>query len=366
MKGVWPIADVGVPVLDRGQVVLGEVVAAGDEVAVGVGLLQLAEAREVRGAQPDERDRVRVRREQRLPSGVVRRPVRPSRRTARAPRGRARRTATPARPTARFSSTGKPGKQLPEDHLAGRRLAAELLEHLLTEDATGLRPSAHRRTGRRRSCSSRLNCTTGTPDSMMSFSPLAIDSPGTDVASPSTPAATSVSAAVSWASASPPAGPVTWMLTPRSSAANCARVDDLLDERVPHDVGDEPDLQVVGRCARVGCGGARRARAGWRRRRASRRRSRSTCGCRAVGVGWWWSWLSSGLCGWIEVEATGASDRVLGPLAAPPLLAHELVDADRHDDDEPGDERAPDGVDAEEDHPAADHGDDRHADQAAP
>ena len=68
----------------------------------------------------------------------------------------------------------------------------------------------------------RLNCTTGTPDSMMSFSPLAIDSPGTDVASPSTPAATSVSAAVSWASASPPAGPVTSMLTPRSSAANCA------------------------------------------------------------------------------------------------------------------------------------------------
>ena len=57
---------------------------------------------------------------------------------------------------------------------------------------------------------------------MMSFSPLAIDSPGTDVASPSTPAATSVSAAVSWASASPPAGPVTSMLTPRSSAANCA------------------------------------------------------------------------------------------------------------------------------------------------
>ena len=39
---------------------------------------------------------------------------------------------------------------------------------------------------------SRLNWTTGTPDSMMSLSPLAIDSPGTEIASPSAPAATSV------------------------------------------------------------------------------------------------------------------------------------------------------------------------------
>src|SRR5687767_14924323 len=69
---------------------------------------------------------------------------------------------------------------------------------------------------------SRLNWTTGTPDSMISLRPLAIDSPGTDTASPSAPADTTFCAAVSWASASPPAGPVTSMATPRSSAANSA------------------------------------------------------------------------------------------------------------------------------------------------
>ena len=64
---------------------------------------------------------------------------------------------------------------------------------------------------------------------------------------PWTPDATSVWTALSWASASPPSGPVTWRSTLRSFAAALRAVDDLLDERVAQDVGDEPDLDGLGR-----------------------------------------------------------------------------------------------------------------------
>src|SRR4051794_29034686 len=57
------------------------------------------------------------------------------------------------------------------------------------------------------------------PESTMSLRPVAIDSPGTDVAMPWAPAATRLWTALSCASASPPSGPVTWRSTLRSAAA---------------------------------------------------------------------------------------------------------------------------------------------------
>ena len=54
---------------------------------------------------------------------------------------------------------------------------------------------------------------------MIAFKPLTIEADGTDVAIPSTPAAARFCTAVSCASPSAPAGPVTLIVTPRSFAA---------------------------------------------------------------------------------------------------------------------------------------------------
>ena len=121
-------------------------------------------------------------------------------------------------PLARFSSTGNPGKQLPMMTLPVV-LAPPSFSRTFWPRMRPLSTDRSPTYGALTDVTSRLNCTTGVPASTISLRPLDIDSPGTDVAMPWTPAATSVWTALSCASASPPSGPVTCSSTLRSSAA---------------------------------------------------------------------------------------------------------------------------------------------------
>ena len=67
--------------------------------------------------------------------------------------------------------------------VALRRRAAELVDNHLAEDAAALHRLLADVGGLDR-FASRLNWTIGTPLAIMSFSPFAMDSPGTDVATP--------------------------------------------------------------------------------------------------------------------------------------------------------------------------------------
>src|SRR5579883_2735687 len=89
--------NISVSVLDRGEIFGGEVVAAGDEL-VAIGGVQLAQTGDIRRAKSDHRHRIRIGGVELLPMIVI---------------VDCADLSDSSTPFARFSSTGKPGKQLP-------------------------------------------------------------------------------------------------------------------------------------------------------------------------------------------------------------------------------------------------------------
>src|SRR6185295_4649911 len=130
-------ADVGVARLDLGEVLGGQAIAAADERRRGVGRLQLAEAGDVRRAQADEGLGVRVGREERLPGGVVLvgRDLDVEWAEDLEPGGGLQRFLDAPRPVLEHREARE---AVADDDRAGGTRAAQLLDDLLAEDASAL------------------------------------------------------------------------------------------------------------------------------------------------------------------------------------------------------------------------------------
>ena len=203
---------------------------------------------------------------------------------------------------------------------------------------------------------------------------------------PGRPAPTSVWTALSWASASPPSGPVTWRSTPRSFAAAFAPSMICWMNGLPRTWVTKPSLMASARGAPVGCRGRRRLAAGAAVAPADGDRSAAATplGSRARSPRRSASRLPSSvvirfllavllLVGSELVGPDGASSRSMVPhprstasrarrlrwrRTSWSTATATMITA-------PGDERAPLGVDAEEQDPAADDLDDQGAQHGA-